>query len=215
MSDEGMTIAAAGKGPSGLTLGQILAVSADDLEATLADHIREHAQEVGLAPGVIRFLAEEAASSVCKQLDIDVFALLFKAWAAIRELRDYADPAKHPPGETSLLRWGKCSIKAPQGIDLKLQVAGVGVPLLRLTIDLKAEFHSLALTIRDGAIQKAVPGPACASAALNYGKTPIVKECKTPELKFEHGLAFDPPLPIGWSPAAPAAPLAAAVQASG
>lgn len=219
MNDTGITITDAGKAKPGITVAELLDVSADALEATLADHIQEHAAEAGLAPGVIRFLAEEAAQCVCSQLRLDVFGLLFKAWAAIRELRDYADPAKHPPAETAILRWGKCSIKAPQGLDLKLKVAGVSVPLLRLTIDLKADFHSLALTIRDGAIHKVTPGPACASAALNYGKVPLVKECKTPELKFEQGIAFEPPLAIGWHPAIAAAaaqaPPDAGAQASG
>jgi hypothetical protein len=158
------------------------------------------ASDGATASSVAQVLAEEAATLISSKLGMDVFELAFKAWAAVRELRDYADPVKHPPGETAILRWGKCSISAPQGIDVKLKVAGLDMVALRLTVDLEAEFHSLALIVRDGAIQKASPGPASASAALSYGKVPLISKCKTPELTFHHGIEFHPGLKIGWSP---------------
>lgn len=175
---------------SGVTIGQLLAVEADDIRNTLAEHVREHAAEAGLPSGMLGFLAEETAHAVAERLQLDVFELLFKAWAAVDELREYADPAKHPPGESAVVRWGKCSIKAPQAIDVSLSVAGIALPVLRLTIDLAAEFHSLALTIRDGAIRKLAPGPASASVALKYRDTTLIEPCKTPELSFERGIEF-------------------------
>lgn len=205
MSDTAISVSEPGTGQAGITLADLLQVSPDALARTLAGHVRQGQAEAGASSEVLRWLADEAAASVCGQLRVDVFALVFRAWAAIRELRDYADPRKHPPGETAILRWGRCSIKAPQGIDLNVKVAGLALPVLRLTVDLEAEFHSLALTLRDGAVRKATPGPAQASVALNYGKVPLVGKCKTPELSFEQGIVFEPGLPIGWSPGTPPA----------
>lgn len=168
----------------------LLDVKADDLADTLADHIKEHAAQTGLPASTLGFIADAAAQAVTKRLQLDVFELLFKAWAAVRELQDYADPARHPPSETSIVRWGKCSIKAPQALDLTMSLAGIALPVLRLTIDLSAEFHSLALTIQGGAIRKLAPGPCCASAGLKYRSVALIKPRKTPELSFDRGIEF-------------------------
>jgi hypothetical protein len=175
---------------SSVSVSQLLDVKAKDVKDTLAGHIKEHAAQAGLPATALGFVAEEAAQAVANQLRLDVFELVFKAWAAVEELREYADPAKHPPSETSVVRWGKCNIKAPQAVDVKLSVAGITLPVLRLTIDLAAEFHSLALTIQGGAIRKLTPGPASASAALKYRSVMLIPTRKTPELKFDRGIEF-------------------------
>lgn len=182
---------------SGITISQLLEVKSDDVQETLAEHIKECATQVSLPADLLGFAAEETARAVGNQLGRDVFELAFKAWAAIAELREYADPSKHPAGETNVLRWGKCSIKAPQAVDVKLGFAGISLPVLRLTIDLAAEFHSLALAIRDGAIRKLTPGPASASVALKYRNVTLIAPRKTPELTFEHGIEFPDGLHIG------------------
>ena len=200
MTESGITLSEPGMNPVGLTLAELLHVSAADIGTTLADHINQQSAQGAMSSSIAQVLAEEAAALISSKLGMDVFELTFKAWAAVRELRDYADPVKHPPGETAVLRWGKCSISAPQGIDVKLKVAGLDIVALRLTVELEAEFHSLALVVRDGAIQKVSPGPASASAALSYGKVPLISKCKTPELTFDRGIEFHPGLKIGWSP---------------
>ncbi len=168
----------------------LLDVKAEDLADTLADHVKQHAAQAGLPASTLGFVADAAAQAVAKRLQFDIFELVFKAWAAVRELQDYADPVKHPPSETSLVRWGKCSIQAPQALDLTMSLAGITLPVLRLTVDLSAEFHSLALTIQGGAIRKLAPGPCCASAGLKYRKVALIAPRKTPELSFEHGIEF-------------------------
>lgn len=182
---------------SGITIRQLLDVKSEDVQDTIADHIREHAAQVGLPAEILGFAAGEAARAVANQLSLDVFELAFKAWAAVAELREYADPAKHPPSETAVVRWGKCSITAPQAVDVRLGLAGISLPVLRLTIDLAAEFHSLALTIRSGTIRKVTPGPASASVALKYRDATLVPPRKTPEVTFEHGVEFPEGLRIG------------------
>lgn len=175
---------------TGITISQLLNVAADDLRDTLRDHVREHAARANFPATLLGFVAEEAAEAVAGQLRVDVFELVFKAWAAVEELREYADPAKHPPGESAVVQWGKCRIRAPQAIDIRLGLAGISLPVLRLTIALEAEFHSLALTIRDGAIRRLSPGTASASVALKYRDAILIKPCRTPEIAFRHGIEF-------------------------
>jgi len=182
---------------TGLTLSQLLAVEKGALKTALDQYVEDNDAHASLPGTVLGFVAEEAAAAVDKVLDRDIFELVFKAWAAVRELHEYTDPAKHPPAERAVVRWGKCSLQAPQNVDIRLSAAAIRLPVLQLTIDLAAEFDSLALTIQGGAIRKITPGAARASVGLKYRKTTLIKPRKTPELTFEHGIEFDEGLPIG------------------
>ena len=189
----------------GLPLGKILNITGKDIRAALDEHVSAHLVSGQVHKEALGSLAEDAATEVCESLRVDAFELAFRAWAAVRELEPYADPAKHPPGEVNTVRWGKCSIKAPQAVDVKLTVLGVELPVLRLNVDLRADFESLELTIRDGAIRKVTPGSAKASVSLKCGEATVVSERSTPELRFPQGVSFDPGLPLGWNRSAPAA----------
>lgn len=192
------------KDPSpGVSLGQLLDIQDKHIRESLQKHLQgnvdEHVAQDQLHAATLDVLAQEAAEAVCEKLRLDVFSLAFQAWAAVRELEEYADAAKHPAGEVNVVRWGKCSIKAPQEVDVKLTVAGVQLTALRLRVDLRADFHSLALTIRDGTIRKVTPGPAKVSAGLSCGNAIVVPERSTPELSFPVGVSFDPGLPLRWT----------------
>lgn len=187
---------------AGLPLGKLLNLQAQDIQAALDQHVHEHIARGQVQVAALGMLAEEVTQEVCKTLRVDPFALAFKAWAAVRELEEYADPRRHPAGEVNIVRWGECSIDAPQEVAVKLSVLGVELPVMRLTLDLRADFHSLALTISDGAIQKITPGPAKAAVSLKCGKATVVRECSTPELQFPRGVNFQPALPVGWRKAA-------------
>jgi hypothetical protein len=190
---------------AGLPLVKLLNLQAQDIQEALADHVHKHITHGQVQPAALGMLSEEVAQEVCKALRVDPFALVFKAWAAVRELDEYADPARHPAGEVNIVRWGKCSIRAPQEVAVKLGVLGVELPMILLTLDLRADFQSLALTISDGAIQKITPGPAKAAVSLKCGDATLVRERSTPELQFPHGVNFQPALPVGWRRAAAAA----------
>lgn len=199
MPDLHFDVIPASSGKPGLPLGQILNVTGQDIRAALDEHVGAHMVGGQVHKEALGLLAEEAATEVCESLRVDAFELAFRAWAAVRELQAYADPAKHPPGEVNVVRWGKCSIKAPQAVDVKLTVLGAELPVLRLDVDLRADFESLELTICDAAIRKVTPGSAKASVSLKCGDATVVSERSTPELLFPQGVTFDPALPIGWN----------------
>lgn len=181
-----------------LPLDQVLDVSAQAVHAALEQHVHQHIARGQVNAAALGLLADDAVQEICKALRVDAFSLVFRAWAAVRELREYADPAKHPPGEVNVVRWGRCTVNAPQEVDVRVGVLGVELPVLRLRVDLRAEFDSLALTIRDGAIRRVTPGAAKATVALKCGSATLVPERSTPQLQFPHGVDFDPGLSLGW-----------------
>lgn len=186
-------------GKPGVPLGTLLNLTARDIHDALKQHVEDHAARGQVQAAAFDLLAEDAAREVCEKLRVDAFALALQAWAAVRELQDYADPAKHPAGEVNVVQWGRCSIDAPQAVDVRLAVLGIELPVLRLRIDLRADFQSLALTIRDGALRKVTPGPAKVSAGVRCGEATLVRERSTPELSFPFGVDFEPGVPIGWN----------------
>jgi hypothetical protein len=181
-----------------LPLDKLLDITAESVHAALDHHVHEHIARGQVNAAALGMLADDAVQEICKSLRVDAFSLIFRAWAAVRELQEYADAAKHPAGEVNVVRWGKCTVNAPQEVDVRLSVLGVELPVLRLRLDLRADFDSLALTIRDGAIRKATPGPAKATVTLKCGDVRVAPERSTPELQFPHGVSFDPGLPLGW-----------------
>ena len=184
-------------GESGTTFAQLLDIQAAEMRSALDEYVRDNSAQSALPAAVLGFAAEEMAMAADGVLKRDVFDVVFEAWAAIRDLHDYTDPVKHPPAERTVVKWGKCSLKAPQEVSVKLGANGVSLPVLRLTIDLAAEFSSLALTIQGGAIRKITPGTAQASVALKYRNTTLITPRKTPELTFERGIEFEKGLAIG------------------
>lgn len=178
---------------SGVTIAELLKLNPEQLRTSvnnLAEHASKDASVSASLPG---FLTEQGADAVVEALDQDIFGLIFGALGALRELHQYTDVEKHPRGTVKL---GKCSMKAPQAIELKLGEIGLPGHLLRFTLELTAEFQSLILRIQDGAIRAITPGAAKASVALKYGDKEVVPAKSTPEIPF--GKEFKPPggLPI-------------------
>jgi hypothetical protein len=178
---------------SGITVAGLLELNPERLRLSvtnLAEHGSKDASTSASLPG---FLMEQGADAVVKALDQDVFGLLFGALSALRELHEYTDVKKHPRG---LVKWGKCSLKAPQAIELKLGEIGLPGRLLRFTLELTAEFQSLTLGIEDGAIRTITPGAAKASVGLKYGDKEVFPAKSTPEISFGKEFPYPGGLPI-------------------
>src|SRR5262245_11271903 len=128
---------------SGVTLGELLNVNGDAVRTAIDEHLKANPGQRSLPAAVLALVAADGAKALAEQLDVEIFDVIFKACAAVGELREYADTVKHPPAERAIVGWGKCSIDAPQAVDVTLSLAGVALPVLRLTVDLAAEFHNL------------------------------------------------------------------------
>jgi len=158
--------------PSGLT----------QIGESVANEIRQQG-EAGLTGGAWAMLKDEAAARLQEVLDLDVLEVIGQAWSKARELREYADPLKHPPEETSIVHLGEHAVTCEVYPVLEVRLGDVALPELRFTLNVIAKFKSVALTIRGGAIRAVAPGACAAVAELKYRSATLKRE-ETPELRL-------------------------------
>jgi hypothetical protein len=152
-------------------------------------------EEPGAAPpGLpLGFIGEQAEEALRGLLDCDVMELLGQGWAKARALRDYADPARHPPGETAVVHLGEHKFVREIHPVLEVAVAGCPPVALRFTIALAAQVRGLALSIADGHIKAAAPGDASVSAQLKYGAVQLTDEKQSTAMKLPGRHVFAAP----------------------
>ena len=168
---------------SGIRLGSLLAVAGADLEPTLREHIGQSPTRAGLVATVFGLGADAAAGKLRETLDVDVVELLAGAWLKFAALREYRDAARHPPGEVSVVPLGEHDIVSAHDAVMQLEVAGIALPELRLHVELRAHFESVALSIEGGRIVAVAPGECSAIVRLKYGDT-LLKQQSTPALQL-------------------------------
>ena len=181
---------------SGVKLIDLLSLKRDGLKAAVEQHLRETPKDAGtnVAWG---FVKAEAADGLRRALDCDAFEVLARAWSTAHELHEYADTAKHPPGETAVVHLGDHQLTTCVEPVLTLRVGAFAFPPLRLTLELTAHFQSAALSIRDGRIVAAGVGECSVKAQLKYGDIDLPVGKETPALQLPGRISFDPGLKIG------------------
>jgi hypothetical protein len=125
--------------------------------------------------------------------DCDLFELLGKAWVEAKSLRDYADPARHPPGETAVVPLAEHSFVREIHPTLTVTLGGCAPATLRFTIALAARFRGLSLTIEDGHIIALGLGETSVSAQLKYGSVNLTDEMKSDEMELPGRHVFAAP----------------------
>ena len=151
----------------------------DDLDKVVGDELRPGEGGKGFPAMAIRVAGEKAADAVKDALDCDLFETLARAWSNARELREYKDPARHPPGERSSVFLADHKLSATLHPVLDVRVAALAQAKLRFTVELKAAFRCADLTVQDGRIVEIAAGDCQATAQLKYGDTPLHKPMKS------------------------------------
>jgi hypothetical protein len=139
------------------------------------------------------FVADQAGEALRGLLNCDPIELLAKGWIEARALRDYADPAKHPPGEMSLVPLAEHKFVRDLRPTLEVAVAGCPPARLRFTVSLAAHFKGLTLSIRDGHVTGGAVGEAWVSAIVKYGDVALIGEKESKKLKLPGRFAFAAP----------------------
>lgn len=142
------------------------------------------------------FIADQAGEALRSLLDCDVIELLAQGWAKARSLQAYADPAKHPPGETAIVHLAEHEFVREIHPVLEVAVAGCPPVSLRFTIALAAQVRGLALAIEGGHIRSAAAGDASVSAQLKYGAVKLTDEKQSKKLALPGRFVFTPSIPI-------------------
>jgi hypothetical protein len=139
------------------------------------------------------FIGERAEEALRGLLDCDLIELLAQGWLKARALQDYADPAKHPPGETAIVHLAEHKFVHELHPVLEVAVSGCPPVPIRFTIALAASFRGLALSIADGHIQAVAPGDASVSAQLKYGAVKLTDEQQSKQMKLPGRHVFAAP----------------------
>ena len=138
------------------TVGDLFSLGAegdtpDEASALFGAELRDAKVDAGALLGSIR-------GQISGVLDIPVAEVMASAWAKARQLQEYRDPERHPPGETSLLALAEHTITSSYAPSVELVLQGKLVQ--RLTVEVRVELtvEALHLEIRDARIVAVVPG---------------------------------------------------------
>ena len=138
------------------------------------------------------FIGSEATDAVRSVLDCDVFELLAQGWCMAKELHEYSDPARHPPGERSIVYLASHSFVQTIHPVLDVTIDSIPCPPLRFTLELAANFRSVALSITDGRITGAGAGDVDVGTRLKYGDLTLFEK-ETRKLPFPARIDFKAP----------------------
>ena len=180
------------------TLGSLLEpITPDAVRNALAARAQE---EGGGAPGASLlggFVCEQAAKAVENELlEVDVVEVLARAFATLAELREYADAVKYPREKPQTLVMTNKTISAPQDVEIGLEVDGLPLIPLVLTVDLEAELECVRLTVGGGCITAIDLGTAAASAGLRYRSVALIKSRRTDAVQLGSRLDLGEGIPI-------------------
>lgn len=118
-------------------------------------------------------------------LDIPLLTFLAPAWKKCREILEFADPEKHPAGETNLVSLAEHTVSVKHEPYLQVTYRGEPIPELKLKFTLNGELklEGLILRIQDGRI-KAIQGGAVKGKGelLLETKSILKKEFKSYDL---------------------------------
>ena len=158
--------------PKSITLGQLLPDKLD----SVGDRARERMcddKDIGRMKLAWGYIGKELNKALKSALDHDLLDVLGKSWAQFSELAAFADPAKHPPGERSVVELGEHQIERELHPVIAVTVAPCPCVELKFLLALSANISGVRLSIADGHIVGGDLGELWAKAQLSYEGTPL------------------------------------------
>ena len=139
------------------------------------------------------FIESQLSEELKDLLDLEIVDLLGKAWASAKQLHEFRDPAKHPPGVRELLKFGDFDFGHDLHPTIDVTIGTCPCVRLEFTLALTGHFSGLYLGIRDGHIIDGRSGMAWASAQLSYADIPLHEEKDTKKKTLPGRFKFSPP----------------------
>ena len=150
-------------------------------------------QQIGgmkLAWGFIGSQLQDALRSV---LDCDLLEVLGGAWAKAAPLADFADPAKQPPGERSVVELGEHDVTRELEPVVAVTIGACPSVELKFTLALAAHVGGARLSIVDGHLVGGDLGELWASAQLSYDGVPLHPAQESTKIGVPGEFSFAPP----------------------
>ena len=161
---------------------------ADRVKARMCDD-----QQIGGMKLAWGFIGDELQKAIKSVLDGDLLDVLGGAWAKAAPLADLADPAKHPPGERSLVKLGEHDISRELQPVVAVTIGSCPSVELNFTLALAAHISGVRLTIVDGHLVDGDLGELWASAQLSYEGTPLHSPQESTKIGVPGEFSFTPP----------------------
>jgi hypothetical protein len=177
------------------TVGDLLPERFEGLE----DRVKEQLCEdpgVGSDKLAWDLIGSEVEGALRSVLDCDLIETLARAWTTARALQDYADPAKHPPGEASVVHLGEREVERELHPVVAVTIGQCECMELRFTLCLAATFSGLALSIRAPYITGGSAGDLKVSAQLKYREMKLHKAAESRKIDLPGRFALSAPLEI-------------------
>ena len=139
------------------------------------------------------FIGGELMNALKSVLDCDLLEVLAGAWAKAAPLAEFADPAKHPPGERSVVELGEHDISRELKPVIGVTIGTCPCVELNFTFALAAHVSGVRLAILDGHITGGDLGELWASAQLSYEGVPLHPEQESTRIAVPGEFIFAAP----------------------
>jgi hypothetical protein len=162
------------------------------MEGVVRDELSKN-PAMGLASTMWGFVGSTATEAIRGRLNFDVVELLGRGWAFARQLHEYKDPVKHPPGKTAILHLGEHKMKTETHPVLTFTIGAIETPPLRLTLEITGHIRSVALSICDGHITGLGSGDCFLTAQLKYRQIALHNPFETRKVTLPGRYPFKAP----------------------
>jgi len=133
-------------------------------------------------------------------LDCDVMEMVAKGWAEADLLAEFADPAKHPAGEQSIVEVGAHDFSREFKPVIAVTIGSCPCVELEFGFAVSANFGGVQLAIADGHIIGGRMGEAWASATLSFQGQPLNDPAESRRMPIPGAFEFAAPgipIPLG------------------
>jgi hypothetical protein len=175
-----------------VTLADLLPEKLD----SVADQVRDRMcddEQIGGMKLAWDYVGKELHKALKSVLDRDLLEVLGKMWSEFSEISALADPAKHVPGERSVVTLGEHELKRELHPVIAVTVGPCPCVELKFLFSLAAHIGGVRLTIVDGHIVGGDLGELWASAQLSYEGVPLHPAQESAKVRVPGEVAFAPP----------------------
>jgi hypothetical protein len=180
----------------GLKLGALLPDRLDGLGERARQELCQN-EDVGAMNLAWDFVGTELNAALAQALNCDLMEVLAKGWASADLLAGFADRARHPAGDRSVIELAAHDFSRELKPVIAVTIGSCPCVELEFSFALTAHFGGVQLSVVDGHITGGRTGEAWASAQLSYQGIPLHEAAETRKVPIPGEFQFDlPGVPI-------------------
>ena len=156
-----------------------MTVKMSDLLPERLDRVGEEArktlsenEDIGCMKLAWDYVGSELANALKSALDCDAFTVFAKTWATAEQLADYADPAKHPPDERSVIELAAHEISRALEPVIAVTIGSCPCVELKFTFTVTGNFGGVALSSNERSHHRRQIGRRMGDSAAQLQRNP-------------------------------------------